>query len=138
MDKLILFVGWPLGIAMAVGALAGALNTMFTSVSTRSTEIATLRILGFRGPSIFVSTMTEAVLLVLLGAGLGVAMAGLFLQGRSASTIGGNLTQVMFKFDLTANDIVQAVTLALIVGVLGGAVPAWRAARRPLVTAAMG
>ncbi|TGX54999.1 ABC transporter permease [Sphingomonas gei] len=136
MGKLILFVGWPLGIAMAVGALAGALNTMFTSVSTRSTEIATLRILGFRGPSIFVSTMAEAVLLVLLGSGLGVALAGLFLQGRSASTIGGNLTQVMFKFDLAANDIVQAVTLALIVGVLGGAVPAWRAARRPLVTAA--
>ncbi len=138
MGKLILFVGWPLGIAMAVGALAGALNTMFTSVSSRTTEITTLRILGFRGPAIFLSTMAEALLLVLLGAALGVTLAGIFLQGRSASTLGGNLTQVMFEFDLTANDIIRATTLAVIVGVLGGAIPAWRAARGPLLGAAAG
>jgi putative ABC transport system permease protein len=135
MGKLILFVGWPLGIAMAIGALAGALNTMFTSVSTRSGEITTLRILGFRGPAIFLSTMAEALLLVLAGSALGVVLATLFIEGRSASTFGGNLTQIMFRFELTGADVAQATALAIIVGVIGGAIPAWRAARRPLSSA---
>lgn len=132
MGKLILFIGWPLGIAMAVGALAGALNTMFTSVSARAEEIRTLRILGYRGLPVFVSTMAEAILLVLLGCAVAILFALVFLHGRSASTIGGNLAQVMFRFDLSVADILQSLVVALVVAVLGGAVPAWRAARRPL------
>lgn len=135
MGKLILFIGWPLGIAMATGALAGALNTMFTSVSARSEEIRTLRILGYRGLPVFVSTMAEAILLVLIGCAVAIFLSLVFLNGRSASTIGGNLSQVMFRFDLGVTDILQSLVVALVVAILGGAVPAWRAARRPLALA---
>ncbi|GAA0745932.1 ABC transporter permease [Sphingomonas sp. ABOLD] len=135
MGKLILFIGWPLGIAMAIGALAGALNTMFTSVSARSEEIRTLRILGYRGLPVFLSTMAEAIVLVLIGCAAAISLSLAFLNGRSASTIGGNLSQVMFRFDLGVSDILQSVVVALVVAILGGALPAWRAARRPLAAA---
>lgn len=131
--NLILYVGWPLGIAMAVGALAGALNTMLTSVSTRSDEIVTLRTLGFGSGAMFVSTMVESLLLVVAGALVGVVLAWLFLHGMAASTVGANLTQVMFTVELTGRSVVQAVLLAVVVGVLGGALPSWRAARQSLV-----
>lgn len=136
--NLILYIGWPLGIAMAIGALAGALNTMFTSVSARVGEITTLRMLGFSGGAIFVGTMIEATMIVLVGALGGVVIARLFLHGFQASTVGANLTQVMFTFELTAYSIAQALLLALVVGVIGGAFPAWRAARQPLVSVVSG
>ena len=130
--SLILYIGWPLGIAMAAGALAGALNTMFTSVSTRKREIATLRTLGFSGSAMFLSTMAEAMFLVLVGATLGVVLARLLLDGMSASTIGSNLTQVMFKLKLSGGIVEQAFILAIFVGLLGGVPPSWRAARQSI------
>lgn len=134
--NLILYIGWPLGIAMALGALAGALNTMFTSVSARVGEIATLRMLGFSGLAIFIGTMIEATLIVLAGAIGGAIIARIFLHGFQASTVGANLTQVMFTLQLTAHSIGQALVLALTVGLIGGAFPAWRAARQPIVSVA--
>lgn len=128
--NIIRYIGWPLGIAMAIGALAGALNTMYSSVATRGSEIATLRILGFGGFSIFVSTIAEATLLALLGGLLGLGLAYAFIDGMSASTLGSNLTQVMFRFDLSSAIAVQALVLALAVGLAGGILPAWRASRQ--------
>jgi len=128
--NIIRYIGWPLGIAMAIGALAGALNTMYSSVATRGSEIATLRILGFGGFSIFVSTIAEATLLAALGGLLGLGLAYAFIDGLSASTLGSNLTQVMFRFDLSWAIAVQALVLALAVGLAGGILPAWRASRQ--------
>src|SRR5205807_10617296 len=85
-SDLIQKLGWPLAIAMAFGALAGALNTMYSSVAARTTEIATLRAIGFGGLPAFVSTLVESAVLAALGGGLGVAAAFLIFNGLSAST----------------------------------------------------
>ncbi len=125
-------LGWPLGIAMALGALSGALNTMYSSVSARAGEIRTLRIIGFGSISTFVGTMVEAMMLTTLGALLGIAITWLFFDGLTASTIGGSFSQVVFDFRLSSQDVLNGFVLALIVGFLGGLFPAWRAARQKI------
>ena len=131
---LIKYFGWPLGIIMAIGALAGALNTMYSSVSARSAEIATLRVIGFSGFSAFVGTMAEALALSALGAFLGIGICALFFNGMSASTLGAGFTQVAFRLALGPQLIVQALVLALVIGLVGGFFPGWRAARqKPLL-----
>ena len=134
---LIKYFGWPLGIIMAIGALAGALNTMYASVSSRAAEIATLRVIGFSGFSAFMGTMVEALVLSALGALLGVAICAVGFNGLSASTLGAGFTQVAFRLQIGPQIISQAVTLALIIGLIGGNVPGWRAARqKPLLALA--
>ena len=134
---LIKYFGWPLGIIMAIGALAGALNTMYASVSNRAAEIATLRVIGFSGFSAFMGTMVEALVLSALGALLGVLICAVGFNGLSASTLGAGFTQVAFRVQIGPEIIGQAVTLALIIGLVGGIFPGWRAARqRPLLALA--
>jgi putative ABC transport system permease protein len=134
---LIRYFGWPLGIIMAIGALAGALNTMYASVSSRAAEIATLRVIGFSGFSAFMGTMVEALVLSAIGALLGVAICALGFNGLSASTLGAGFTQVAFRVQIGPEIIGQAVTLALIIGLVGGIFPGWRAARqKPLLALA--
>jgi putative ABC transport system permease protein len=111
---------------------------MYSSVATRGSEIATLRILGFGGFSIFVSTIAEAALLAALGGLLGLGLAFAFIDGMSASTLGSNLTQVMFRFDLSWAIAGQALALALTVGLAGGILPAWRASRQNIPAALAG
>jgi putative ABC transport system permease protein len=125
-------LGWPLAIVMAIGALAGALNTMYSSVATRATEIATLRSIGFGGLPTFLSTLAEALVLSAIGGAIGVAIAAVMFQGFSASTLGANFTQVVFKFEVTPALCVSALVLALVVGFIGGLFPAIRAARLPI------
>ncbi|HIJ63178.1 MAG TPA: ABC transporter permease, partial [Rhodospirillaceae bacterium] len=134
-SDLILYLGWPLAIAMAFGALAGALNTMYSSVAARSLEIGTLRAIGFGGFPTFAGTLIEAMVLACLGGILGAASAFLFFDGLTASTLGGSFTQVVFNFRLTPGLVGQGVALALAVGLLGGLFPAVRAARLPIVEA---
>lgn len=132
--NIIRYIGWPLGIMMSIGALAGALNTMYSSVSTRAAEIATLRIIGFSGFSAFVGTMAEALALAVIGALLGCGIVALFFNGMSASTLGAGFTQVAFRLQLGPEIVVQAIILALIIGLIGGFFPGWRAARqKPLL-----
>jgi putative ABC transport system permease protein len=134
---LIRYFGWPLGIIMAIGALAGALNTMYASVSSRAAEIATLRVIGFSGFSAFMGTMVEAMVLSAIGALLGVAICALGFNGLSASTLGAGFTQVAFRVQIGPEIIGQAVTLALLIGLVGGIFPGWRAARqKPLLALA--
>ncbi len=134
---LIKYFGWPLGIMMAIGALAGALNTMYASVSNRAAEIATLRVIGFSGFSAFMGTMVEALVLSALGALLGVAICALGFNGLSASTLGAGFTQVAFRIQIGPEIIGQAVVLALVIGLVGGIFPGWRAARqKPLLALA--
>ena len=130
---LISTLGWPLAIIMAIGALAGALNTMYSSVAARGTEIATLRAIGFGGIPTFAGTLAEALALALIGGVVGTIVAALIFQGFTAKTLSANFTSVVFTFQVTPALCVTAVTLALIVGLLGGIFPAIRAARLPIV-----
>ncbi len=131
---LIKYVGWPLGLIMSVGALAGALNTMYASVASRASEIATLRVIGFSGFSAFMGTMCEALVLSALGALLGTAACSLLFNGLSASTLGAGFTQVAFRLQVGPELVGQAMVLALVIGFVGGVFPGLRAARqRPLL-----
>lgn len=132
-SDLIQNLGWPLAIAMAFGALAGALNTMYSSVAARAVEIATLRAIGFGGFPAFVGTLIESLVLAALGGVIGAAATFLLFDGFTASTLGGSFTQVVFSFRLTPSLIAQGVGLALAVGLIGGLFPAIRAARMPIV-----
>jgi putative ABC transport system permease protein len=132
-SDLIQKLGWPLAIAMAFGALAGALNTMYSSVAARATEIATLRAIGFGGFPAFVGTLVESLSLAAIGGLLGALATYLIFDGVTASTLGGNFTQVVFDFKLSPALIGEGVALALVVGLIGGLFPALRAARLPIV-----
>ncbi|MBL8538429.1 MAG: ABC transporter permease [Hyphomonadaceae bacterium] len=123
-------IAWILGIMMAIGALAGALNTMYSSVQARSAEIATLRIIGFSGWAAFFGTMVEALALSALGGVLGVAIAFLAFNGRTTSTLGSGFTQLVFKFDLSPGLVITAIVVAIIIGLFGGLFPGIRAARQ--------
>ncbi len=120
---------------MALGALSGALNTMYSSVAARSKEIATLRAIGFSGFSTFVGTLFESMVLSLIGGIVGCIAAYILFDGITTSTLGASFTQVVFSFKLTASSIIDALVLALTVGFVGGFFPAWRAARIPVVKA---
>lgn len=131
-SDLIFYLGWPLSIAMAIGALAGATNTMYNAVASRTREIVTLRTIGYSGFSTFLSTLMESSLLAVIGGVIGVVAAYFLFDGLTASTLGGNFTQVVFSFDVTPMLVIQAAVLALTIGMLGGAAPAYRAARMRL------
>ena len=130
--------GWVLSFVMGLGALAGALNTMYTSVASRSREIATLRALGFSNFSAFVGTLAESIVLSVIGGVVGALAAWLFFDGFSASTLGASFTQVVFTFELTPELFINGIILALGIGLIGGLFPAWRAARIPVVLAFQG
>ncbi|MBY3343122.1 ABC transporter permease [Rhizobium laguerreae] len=133
--SLIRLFGWPLALLMAVGATAGALNTMMSSVSDRAIEIATLRLLGFGRLPAFTATWVEAVALSVAGAALGILASWLAFNGWQASTMGANNTKMVFQLDVTADVALTAGLLGLAIGVLGGALPALAATRLPLTSA---
>jgi len=132
-SDLIQKLGWPLAIAMALGALAGALNTMYSSVAARTVEIATLRAIGFGGTSAFIGTMVESLILAIVGGVIGALATYVVFDGFTTSTMGTNFAQVVFSFKLSIGLVLQGVMLALTVGFLGGVFPAIRAARLPIV-----
>jgi len=132
-SDLIQKLGWPLAIAMAFGALAGALNTMYSSVASRAAEIATLRAIGFGVIPAFVGTLLESLILAVIGGAIGAAATFAIFDGLTTSTLGASFTQVVFSFQLTPALVGQGVLLALVVGLVGGLFPAVRAARMPIV-----
>lgn len=134
-SDLITWIGKPLALIMAIGALAGALNAMYASVANRANEIATLRTIGFGGIPTFVGTLLEALVLAGAGALLGAVAAFALFNGMTASTLSGSFTQVVFDLRLTAALVLEGILWALALGVLGGALPAWRAARQPILAA---
>jgi putative ABC transport system permease protein len=134
-SDLIFYIGWPLAIAMALGALAGALNTMYNSVAQRSGEIATLRAIGFPGLPVFCGTLFESLILALVGGIVGAFAAFLFFDGLTTSTLGSSFTQIVFKFDMNADVLTDGIILALVIGFVGGFFPAMRAARLPVLLA---
>ncbi len=127
-------IAYFLGATMAIGALAGALNTMNSSVTARASEIATLRIIGFSGFAAFMGTLIEALILAAIGAVLGLLLAFLFFNGRTTSTLGSGFTQLVFKFEMSAGLVATALFVALVIGLVGGILPGIRAARqKPLL-----
>lgn len=135
LSTIIKFMGWPLAIVMSIGALAGAWNTLYASVDSRTREIATLRTLGFGGFPVLVATMIEALLLSFTGGVIGAVVAYFMFNGMTAATFGASFTQVVFSFAVTPKAVLNGIILALIVGFQGGIVPSIRAARIPLLAA---
>jgi putative ABC transport system permease protein len=135
LSRTIKVVGTTVAAIMAIGAMFGALNSMYSAVATRSLEIATLRAIGFGGVPIVISVLIEALLLSLLGGLLGAALAWLFFNGHSVSTLGGAFAQVVFKLTVTRTLIVTGIVWACMIGILGGLFPALRAARIPVAEA---
>ncbi|KRG87825.1 membrane protein [Stenotrophomonas daejeonensis] len=135
LNTLISILGKVIGTIMAIGAVFGALNTMYAAVATRAREIATMRAIGFRGLPVVTAVMLETMLLALLGGLLGCAVAWLVFNGYSVSTIGSNFSAVVFKFHVSPELLWSGLKWALGIGLVGGLFPALRAARLPITTA---
>ncbi len=136
LSQFIRIVGYPLTILMAIGAVFGALNSMYASVSVRGKEIATLRALGFGPFSVLVSTIVESTLLSLIGGLIGGALAFVVFNGFQVSTLNGaSFSQVVFDFAVTPDLLSQGLVAALLIGLVGGLFPAIRAARLPVAQA---
>lgn len=134
--KVITVFGTFVALMMAAGAVFGALNTMYTAVSARTREIATLRALGFGSAAVMVSVMAEALLLALAGGVLGGGLAYAIFNGATAATMNWqNFSQVAFAFAVTPRLLAQGILYAVAIGLAGGFFPALRAARLPIATA---
>jgi putative ABC transport system permease protein len=137
-SQLLSIVAYLIGGIMAVGAVFGALNAMYSAVSTRTVEIATLRVLGFGASAVIVSVFAEALLLALVGGASGWGLAWLMFNGHAVSTNGGGLTQLSVPLAVDFRLIGLGVLWACIIGMVGAAFPAIRAARAPLAAALRG
>ncbi|MBS0226479.1 MAG: ABC transporter permease [Proteobacteria bacterium] len=135
MTKAIRIIGMIVGAIMAIGAVFGALNTMFATVATRAREIATLRAIGFRSVPVVIAVMLETMLLALLGGLVGGALAWLVFNGYTASTIAGGIGQLTFAFKVSPDVLWTGIKWALAIGFIGGLFPALRAARMPVTDA---
>src|SRR5450631_4282028 len=135
LTKAINVIGNTVAVIMAIGAMFGALNTMYSAVAARGLEIATLRAIGFGAMPVLLSVMIESLLLSLLGGLIGASLAWLFFNGHSVSTLGGAFAQVVFQLTVTPALIVTGIVWACIIGLLGGFFPALRAARLPVAEA---
>ena len=131
--NLVTGLGTLIAVIMGLGAAFGALNTMYTAVSARAREIATLRALGFHSGPVVVSVLMESLLLALVGGLIGAALAWLAFDGFRAATLNfSSFSQVAFAFDVNAGLLVRGIAFALIIGLIGGLFPAVRAARQPV------
>jgi putative ABC transport system permease protein len=135
-SQILSVVAYVVGGIMAVGAIFAALNTMYSAVSARSREIATLRAIGFGAAPVVISVFAEALLLSLFGGLIGASMAWLLFDGHAVDTNGGGFRgQLMFDLTVTPGLILLGIIWACIIGVVGGLFPAIRAARLPVATA---
>jgi putative ABC transport system permease protein len=136
LSSLIQGVGFGIAALMGVGAVFGAILTMYTAVSTRSREIATLRALGFNTTSVVVSVLVESLALAAIGGAIGGVFAYLAFNGYQTSTMNfSTFSQVAFAFQVTPQLLMMGLVYALGMGLIGGLFPAVRAARLPIPTA---
>ncbi|MEJ0039296.1 MAG: ABC transporter permease [Gammaproteobacteria bacterium] len=130
LNSLLDFVAYFVGTVMASGAIFGALNSLYASVDTRRREIATLRAIGFNSGPIIVSVLLEGMLLALPGAFLGALIAWVLFNGNVVDVAG-----LIFKLTVTPRLLIISIFWALTIGLIGGSLPALRAARLPVATA---
>jgi len=136
MTGLINGIGYTVAVLMGIGAVFGAILTMYTAVSTRTREIATLRALGFNAGAVLISVLAESLALAALGGILGGATAYLAFNGYQTSTMNfQTFSQVAFAFAVTRTLLIQGMSYALVMGLVGGLMPAIRASRLPIATA---
>jgi putative ABC transport system permease protein len=135
--RVIYVIAYVVGGIMAIGAIFSALNTMYSAVSARLREIATLRAIGFGPTAMVMSVLTEALLLAFIGGVIGAAIAWLFFNGHQVSTSAGGAAAGHLIFELSVSPalIVTGILWAIAIGLIGGLFPAVRAARLPVATA---
>ena len=136
LTRLIQTIGFAIAALMGIGAVFGAILTMYTAVATRSREIATLRALGFNTTSVLVSILAESLVLGAIGGAIGGTAAYLAFNGYQTSTMNfQTFSQVAFAFRVTPQLLAMGLVYALAMGLVGGLFPAIRAARLPIPTA---
>jgi putative ABC transport system permease protein len=136
LSSLIRTIGFGIAALMGIGAVFGAVLTMYTAVSTRSREIATLRALGFNTTSVVASVLAESLALAAIGGAIGGVSAYLAFNGYQTSTMNfQTFSQVAFAFQVTPGLLIMGLVYALVMGLIGGLLPAVRAARLPIPTA---
>jgi putative ABC transport system permease protein len=134
--SIVVGLGSLIAALMGLGAMFGALNTMYTAVSARTREIATLRALGFKAGPVILSVLFESLLLAAIGGVIGGGLAYLAFDGFRAATINfQSFSQIAFAFDVNASLLRNGILYALLIGLVGGLFPAVRAARLPVATA---
>lgn len=135
-SKVISYIAYIVGGIMAVGAIFGALNTMYSAVSARLREIATLRAMGFGATAMVMSVLAEALVLAFIGGAIGALLAWLFFNGHVVSTSAGGVGgHLIFELTVSSQLIVVGIVWACAIGLIGGLFPAVRAARLPVATA---
>jgi putative ABC transport system permease protein len=139
LSAIIVGFGYLVAVIMAIGAIFAALNTMYSAVTMRTVEIATLRALGFGGTPVVVSVMIEALVLALLGGVVGAVLSYVIFNGLTVSTLNNaSFSQVAFDFAVTPALIRNGLIWAVVLGFVGGLFPAVRAARLPITVALRG
>jgi putative ABC transport system permease protein len=134
--RVINVVAYVVGGIMAVGAIFGALNTMYSAVSARLREIATLRAIGFGATAMVISVLVEALLLACIGGAIGTLLAWIFFNGHVVSSSGGGIAgQLIFELSVSPQLMAIGIVWACAIGLIGGLFPAVRAARLPVATA---
>jgi putative ABC transport system permease protein len=134
-SMLIRVLGFMIALVMAIGAVFGALNTMYSAVAARAREIATLRALGFGSSSVVISFLAESILIALVGGVLG-CIAVIPLNGFTAGTMNWQtFSHLAFAFQVTPSLMIWGLAFAALMGFIGGLLPALRAARMPVAAA---
>lgn len=134
MSNFITGAGAFIAFLMGIGAIFGAVNTMYNSVSNRAAEIATLRAIGFGRSPVLLSVLVEGMLLGLVGGVVGGLLAYVLFNGIETSTMGANFAQIAFQFRVTPHLLLQSTVYALLMGLLGGLLPGIRAVRMPIAS----
>ena len=134
LQTLVRTIGVTIAVLMGLGAVFAALNTMYSAVSSRTREIATLRALGFGSSPVVVSVLAEALLIGIVGGLIGMLISYFAFNGMRASTMNfSTFSQITFAFTVTPQLAAQGMVYALILGLIGGLFPSVRAARQPIV-----
>jgi putative ABC transport system permease protein len=130
-NRMLRLVAYGIGSIMALGALFAALNSMYSAVARRATEMATLRAIGFAGSAVAIAVLGEALFLALVGAAIGVGLSYAAFNGVTISTLGGALfdSQLVYSLSITPRLVASVIALACALGLAGGLPPAIRAAR---------
>jgi ABC-type antimicrobial peptide transport system permease subunit len=126
-------LGTALSVVFSIGAVVGAMITMFAAVAQRVGEIGTLRALGFRRSAVLMAFLTESLLLSLVGGVMGLAAASTMQVVQLSTTNFQTFAELAFKFVLTPGIVVQTLLFSLAMGFVGGFIPAWRASRLKIV-----
>jgi len=133
LTTLIQTIGFAIAALMGIGAIFGAILTMYTAVATRAREIATLRALGFNATSVVFSVLSESLVLGAIGGLIGGALAYVAFNGYQTSTMNfQTFSQVAFAFRVTPMLLTMGIVYALLMGLVGGLFPAIKAARLPI------